>query len=82
MAANYPGAVSALVNPAPTTQMNAAGATGHSAQHINANDEIDAITAELGINARGGAATVSGRILALEGALGTSTEVLHYMGGL
>lgn len=63
--ATFPTALSNLTNPAGTDSM-ADPAKLHSAQHSNANDEIDAIEAELGIDPAGAYATVAARLLAIE----------------
>ena len=44
---NFPSALDALVNPTPTSGMNA---VSHSAQHTNANDAIEALQAKVGID--------------------------------
>lgn len=59
MATNYPGALDALTNPTSTDNM---ATVSHSAQHTNANDAIEAIQAELGINPAGSEATVVARL--------------------
>lgn len=63
MASNYPGALDNLTNPAPTDTQ---ATVSHAAQHANANDAIEAIQAELGVDPAGTAATVAARIAAVE----------------
>ena len=62
MATNYPSGLDSLSNPAGSDALS----TGHAAQHANANDAIEAIEGELGLNPRGGSATVKARIDAIE----------------
>lgn len=51
MAASFPGAVPTLSNPTPTTKLGTAtSALKHSNQHINSNDEIEALATKLGIS--------------------------------
>ncbi len=62
MATNYPSGLDSLSNPAGSDALS----TGHASQHTNANDAIEAIEGELGLNPRGGSATVKARIDAIE----------------
>lgn len=61
MATNYPGALDTLTNPTSTDTLDSA-TVPHATQHANANDAIEAIQAELGINPRGSSATVVARL--------------------
>lgn len=63
--ASYPGAIANLNNPAGTDYMSDP-ATLHATQHGNANDEIEAIQTELGLNPRGVSASVAARLNALD----------------
>lgn len=63
MATNYPGALDALTNPTATDNM---ATVSHSSQHANANDAIEAIQAELGINPSGSESTVVDRLSAVD----------------
>lgn len=62
MATNYPSGLDSLSNPAGSDALS----TGHASQHTNANDAIEAIEGELGLNPRGASATVKARIDAIE----------------
>ncbi len=62
MATNYPSGLDSLSNPAGSDALS----TGHASQHANANDAIEAIEGELGLNPRGGSATVKARFDAIE----------------
>jgi len=64
VASNYPSGLDSFTNPAGTD--NLAAGIGHAAQHANANDAIEAIEGELGLNPRGGSATVKARFDAIE----------------
>ena len=55
MATAYPGAIDVLTNPGGGDNLNA---PDHAAQHTNANDAIEAIETELGIDPAGAFATV------------------------
>ena len=55
----YPGALDALTNPTSTDTL---ASVPHDQQHANANDAIEAIEAELGINPKGSAASVKARL--------------------
>ena len=61
MATNYPGALDTLTNPIGTDALNNA-TTPHATQHTDANDAIEAIQAELGVNPKGSSATVVARL--------------------
>jgi hypothetical protein len=61
MATNYPGALDTLTNPIGTDALNSA-TVPHAQQHANANDAIEAIQAELGVNPKGSSATVVARL--------------------
>ena len=62
MTTNYPSGLDSLSNPAGSDALS----TGHASQHANANDAIEAIEGELGLNPRGGSATVKARFDAIE----------------
>lgn len=49
MATNFPTSLDVLQNPNSTTPTNSS-TLGHAAQHINANDAIEALQAKVGIN--------------------------------
>src|SRR5688572_18417672 len=59
MPSNYPGALDVLTNPLGTDQLSS---PSHSGQHTNANDALEAIEAELGIDPAGASATVVARL--------------------
>lgn len=61
MPTNYPSGLDAFSNPLSTNKLNDAGVI-HSEQHTNANDAIEAIEAELGLNPKGSSATVAARL--------------------
>jgi hypothetical protein len=63
--ASYPGAIPSLTNPAPSD--GTVSPLSHAAQHANANDEIEAIAAELGTNPSGSYDTVADRLADLAG---------------
>jgi len=56
VATNYPGSLDSLTNP---SAGDALTSPSHSAQHANANDAIEAIETELGVNPSGTFATVA-----------------------
>lgn len=64
MPSNYPGNLDNLSNPASGDKQSV---VSHSAQHINANDAIEAIQSTLGILPQGGFATVRARLEDIEG---------------
>jgi hypothetical protein len=57
--ATFPTAVISLTNPTSTSKLNS---PDHATQHINANDEIEAIETEFGVNPAGGHSTVVDRL--------------------
>lgn len=63
--ATYPSGIPALNNPLAGDLMSQAGVE-HDVQHSNANDEIEAIAGELGINPKGSAASVAARLSAID----------------
>lgn len=71
MSAQYPGALKSFSNPLSSDNLNS---PPHATQHADANDEIVAIETELGINPKGGYATVKARLDAL-GSVPTNTQV-------
>jgi len=68
--ADYPGSITNLVNPASTDKTTS---PSHSDQHSKANDEIEAIETELGVNPSGASATVVARLDANDTAVGLNT---------
>ena len=64
MATSYPSGLDALTNPTSTDALNSV-TVPHATQHTNANDAIEAIQAELGLNPKGSAATVAARLATL-----------------
>lgn len=71
--ANYPSTLPSLTNPSSTDFMNV---VLHASQHSNANDEIEAIAAELGTLAKGAYPTVRDRFNAIEASLSTKVGTL------
>jgi hypothetical protein len=63
MSTSYPGALDDFVNPNP---LDSQDDPSHSDQHSNANDAIEAVETELGINPRGPYADVRARLEAIE----------------
>jgi hypothetical protein len=61
--ANYPNSQPNLTDPTSDQQLSQ---PSHSLLHVQTNDEIEAIAAELGLNPSGGFATVDARITATE----------------
>ncbi len=55
----YPGAIDSFVNPTDTDTL---ASPPHDGQHADANDAVEAVEAELGINPRGAFATVRARL--------------------
>lgn len=70
MATNYPGSIDSLTNP---SAGDALTSPSHSAQHANANDAIEAIETELGVNPSGSDATVAARLTAIEAGTNLAT---------
>lgn len=68
--ADFPSSITSLTNPESTDPMNN---PSHATQHSNANDEIEAIETELGINPAGASATVVARLDANDTAVGLNT---------
>ena len=68
--ADYPDAITSLTNPASTDRENN---PSHSEQHINANDEIEAIEGELGVDPAGSSDTVVARLDTNDTAVGLNT---------
>lgn len=66
--ATYPDGIPDLTNPTASDKQNSS-TVPHATQHANANNEIEAICHELGINARGSATNVSTRISTLESSI-------------
>lgn len=74
----YPNAIPDLTNPLATnTTVN----PSHATQHKNANDEIEAICTELGLNPKGTSLDVKTRIDELEALYTGSTTSAHPVGG-
>jgi microcystin-dependent protein len=67
----YPAALANLSNPLGTNSM-ADPAILHSLQHTNANDEIEAVQAELGLDPSGAYNTVAARLTGIETGLGNA----------
>jgi hypothetical protein len=61
MASSYPGGLDSFANPSPTDPLDS-GTVPHAAQHANANDAIEAIQGELGVDPAGAFATVAARL--------------------
>jgi len=61
--ADYPDSIVSLTNPGSTDKMNS---PSHSDQHSDANDEIEAIETELGVDPAGGYDTVVARLNAVD----------------
>jgi hypothetical protein len=70
VATNYPGSIDSLTNP---SAGDALTSPSHSAQHANANDAIEAIETELGVNPSGSDATVAARLTAIEAGTNLAT---------
>jgi len=70
VATNYPGALDSLTNPGAGDALNS---PSHSAQHTNANDAIEAVETELGVNPSGSDATVAARLSAIEAGTNLAT---------
>lgn len=64
MPTSYPGSLDSFSNPSSSSKLNDSGVV-HSDQHANANDAIEAIEAELGLNPKGSSATVAARLSTL-----------------
>lgn len=77
---SYPGAIDAFVNPDGATDN--LDDPPHDSQHSDANDAIEAVETELGINPRGSFADVRARLddLALRGALGYAEVTANQSG--
>lgn len=60
---SYPGGLDSFVNP---TSADALDDPPHDEQHANANDAMEAVQAELGLNPAGSQATVRARLDDLE----------------
>lgn len=67
MGTNYPGAIDSLTNPS-ASGGDTLDDPPHDTQHADANDAIEAIETELGVNPRGSEATVRARLDAIESA--------------
>lgn len=70
MATNYPGSYDSF--PAPGT--NLSSTPNHDDMHIDVQDAVEAVQAELGLNPRGSSATVAARLTAIEGRNGASVS--------
>jgi hypothetical protein len=68
--ADFPSSITSLTNPTNTDPMNN---PSHADQHGNANDEIEAIETELGVNPAGSSATVVARLDTNDTAVGLNT---------
>ena len=71
MTSGYPATIDSFPDPLSTDTLDSV-TTGlnHAAQHTNANDAVHAIETELGVNPRGGSATVVARLNANDTAVG------------
>lgn len=65
MTTNYPASLDALNNPTATDRLDSS-IVPHHLQHANANDAIEAIQGELGVNPSGSYSTVKERIEGVE----------------
>ena len=74
MATNYPGGLDSLTNP---SAGDALTSPSHSAQHANANDAIEAIETELGVNPSGTFATVALAVGLLRSGAGSPERCRH-----
>lgn len=72
MATNYPGALDTFTNPLADDQMNN---PPHADQHADANDAIEAIQLELGVNPAGDDTDVNTRMSNIETEKVASTDV-------
>ena len=73
MATNYPAALDSLTNPAAGDALTS---PSHSAQHANANDAIEAIETELGVNPSGTFTTVAAAVGLLRSGAGSPEGVV------
>jgi hypothetical protein len=73
--ADYPAAVTSLTNPTSTSKTNS---PSHATQHINANDEIEAIQTELGVDPAGSDADVVTRLDAMDTNRAAELGSLHF----
>lgn len=65
MASSYPGALDTLTNPVAADTLDSV-TVPHATQHANANDAIEAVQAELGVDPAGASATVVARLDTLD----------------
>jgi hypothetical protein len=65
MATSYPNGLDNFTNPTSEDKLDSA-TVPHSAQHTNANDAIEAIQAELGLNPKGASESVVARLTTIE----------------
>lgn len=72
MPTNYPNNLDTFTNPSADDFLNSV-TVPHNVQHSNANDAIEAIEAELGIQPSGNQATVAARLDNIEGSFATFT---------
>lgn len=72
MPSNYPNQIDAFTNPGVSDNLDTPGVL-HTDQHANANDAIEAIETELGIQPSGAQATVADRLTAIDQNFGTFT---------
>jgi len=72
MATNYPGSLDNFTNPTSASPINS---PSHADQHANANDAIEAIEGELGVNPKGAKATVKARLDDVDTAIATKAPI-------
>lgn len=70
MPTNYPNSLDIFNNPTADDFLNSV-TVPHNVQHSNANDAIEAIEAELGVQPSGNQATVAARLDSIEGSFAT-----------
>jgi hypothetical protein len=68
MATSYPNGLDNFTNPTSEDKLDSA-TVPHSVQHTNANDAIEAIQAELGLNPKGSSGSVSARLTTIENSI-------------
>jgi hypothetical protein len=66
MATSFPTSLDSLSNPEPGTRRDVSGALGHSTQHTNVNDAIEAIEAKVGVDDSAVTTSLDYRVGALE----------------
>ncbi len=76
MPAQYPGAVTTLPGTSPPNLSDTVGDLDHPARHDQVELELNAITAELGTEPKGAAASVAARLNAIDESIGTVENTL------